>query len=110
VTSSPEFSLLVGSKFNYDFLSAKNSANPLAPAEKIKTLNKEKVWKILDAVLSVAWKTEAYRKKPALLETLSPKQKKTYAIITSLYEEQIKAHPATTKVIVLFEKSFKYYI
>jgi len=111
VTSSPEFSKLVGSKFNYHFLCAKNEANPIDPSERIKTLTKEKIWKIMDAVLSIGWKTEAYRRKPALMETLSSEQKKTYRIVTSLYEGQIAAHPADyKKFTALFEKSFKYYL
>jgi hypothetical protein len=111
VTSSPEFSKLVGSKFNYDFLCAKNAVNPPTPAEKIRLLDKEKTWKVMDAVLSVAWKTEAYRRKPALMETLTSEQKKAYDIVTSVYEGQIKEHPADYKKFTgLFEKNFKYYL
>ncbi len=111
VTSSPEFSKLVGSKFNYHFLCAKNEANPTKPAERIASSSKEKIWKIMDAVLSIGWKTEAYRRKPVLLDTLNSEQKKTYAVITSLYEEQIKAHPADyKKFTALFNKNFKYYL
>src|SRR3989344_4848099 len=111
VTSSSEFSVLVGSKFNYHFLSAKNAANAASPLEKIASLSKEKTWKIMDSVLSICWKTEAYRRKPVLMETLNAEQKKTYKIITALYEEQIKAHPADyKKFIALFEKNFKYYL
>ncbi len=111
VTSSPVFSKLVGSKFNYFFLCAKNEANPIPPSERIRTLAKERIWKIMDAVLSIGWKTEAYRRKPALLETLNPEQKKTYGTIKSLYEGQIKAHPTEYKKFTsLFEKDFKYYL
>lgn len=111
VTSSPEFSKLVGSKFNYHFLCAKNEANPTKPSERIASLSKEKIWKIMDAVLSICWKTEAYRRKPALMDTLNPEQKKAYNTITSLYEGQIRAHPADyKKFTALFEKSFKYYL
>ena len=111
VTSSPEYSKLVGSKFNYYFLCAKNGANPLKPAESIKSLSKEKVWKIMDAVLSIGWKTEAYRRKPVLMDTLNSQQKNTYAIVNSLYEAQIRAHPADyKKFTALFERSFKYYL
>lgn len=111
VTSSPEFSKLVGSKFNYQFLSAKNDANPAKPAESIKSLSKEKVWKVMDAVLSIAWKTEAYRRKPALMETLSAAQRKAYDTLTAVYEGQIKAHPDDYKKFTgLFEKNFKYYL
>ena len=111
VTSSPEFSRLVGSKFNYHFLCAKNNANTVNPSERIKSVSKEKIWKIMDAVLSIAWKTEAYRRKPVLMETLSSEQKKTYSTITSLYEGQLKAHSADYKRFgELFEKNFKYYL
>lgn len=111
ITSSPQFSKLVGSKFNYHFLSAKNNANPITSSERIESLAKEKIWKITDAVLSIAWKTEAYRRKPILTDTLTAKQKKTYKIITKLYEEQIKEHPADyKKFTTLFDKNFKYYI
>jgi len=111
VTSSPEFSKLVGSKFNFHFLSAKNNATPDKVSEKIEILTKEKIWKIMDSVLSIAWKTEAYRRKPVLTDTLNSEQKKTYKIITTLYEEQIKAYPAEYKKFTeLFEKNFKYYI
>ena len=111
VTSSPEFSKLVGSKFNYHFLSSKNAANPIKPSERIASLSREKLWKILDAVLSICWKTEAYRRKPVLLDTLTAGQNKAYATLLSLYEAQIKAHPADyQKFTVLFEKNFKYYL
>lgn len=111
VTSSPEFSKLVGSKFNYYFLCAKNEANPIKAAERIESISKEKIWKIMDAVLSVAWKTEAYRRKPVLMQTLNAEQKKAYDLITTLYEAQIRAHPADyTKFTALFEKNFKYYL
>ncbi len=111
VTSSPEFCALVGTKFNYYFLCAKNEANPIAPAERIESLSKEKVWKIMDAVLSIGWKTEAYRRKPALMETLNAEQRKAYAVVESLYCAQIKAHPADyKKFTALFEKNFKYYL
>lgn len=111
VTSTPEFSRLVGSKFNYYFLSAKNEAHQSDPSERIKSLEKEKIWKSMDAVLSIAWKTEAYRRKPVLTDTLNPAQKKTFKMITALYEAQIKAHPADYKTFTtLFEKNFKYYI
>ena len=107
----PEFSRLVGSKFNYHFLCAKNEANPTKPPERIASLRKEKIWKIMDAVLSIGWKTEAYRRKPVLMDTLNSEQKKAYNIITSLYEGQIQAHPADyKKFTALFEKSFKYYL
>jgi len=111
VTSSPDFSKLVGSKFNYEFLCAKNKANATQPAERIQTLSKEKIWKIMDAVLSIAWKTEAYRRKPVLMDTLNAGQKKTFDVIRSLYEDQINAHPADyKKFTALFEKNFKYYL
>lgn len=111
VTSSPEFSKLVGSKFNYHFLCAKNSANPAKPEERIASLSKEKTWKIMDAVLSICWKTEAYRRKPVLMDTLNTQQKKAFNIITALYDEQIKAHPEDyKKFTALFEKNFKYYL
>lgn len=111
VTSSIEFSKLVGSKFNYYFLSAKNESKLTKPVDIIKSLSKKKIWKIMDVVLSIAWKTEAYRRKPVLTDTLSLAQKKTYTTINSLYEEQIKAHPSDyKKFTALFEKNFKYYI
>lgn len=111
VTSSPEFSKLVGSRFNYYFLCAKNEANPVKSSERIASSSKEKIWKIMDAVLSIGWKTEAYRRKPALLDTLNSEQKKAYRLITSIYEAQIRAHPADYKrFTVLFEKSFRYYL
>src|SRR3989344_7874689 len=46
VTSSAEFSKLVGSKFNFHFLSAKNKANLAKPSERLESLSKEKTWKI----------------------------------------------------------------
>src|SRR3989344_4575536 len=111
ITSSPEFSKLVGSKFNFHFLSAKNMANPAKPSERIESLSKEKIWKTMDAVLSICWKTEAYRRKPALMDTLNTDQKKIYKTITLLYEAQIKARPAEyKKFTALFEKNFKYYL
>ncbi len=111
VTSSSEFSKLVGSKFSYYFLCAKNTANPVKPIERIASLNKLKIWKVMDAVLSVCWKTEAYRRKPALMESLTSDQKAAFNIITLLYNAQIKAHPAEYKQFSkLFDKNFKYYI
>jgi len=111
VTSSAEFSMLVGSKFNYYFLCAKNEANPINPAERIRLLSKEKIWKIMDAVLSIAWKTEAYRRKPALMETLDGEQKRIFDVVNTLYDAQAKAHPADYKKFkALFDKSFKYYL
>ncbi len=110
VTSSLEFSKLVGSKFNYHFLSAKNNANLAKPAESIKSLSKEKTWKIMEAVLSVAWKTEAYRRKPMLMDMLTSGQKKTFKVITSLYEAQMKAYPGDyKKFTALFDKNFNYF-
>lgn len=111
VTSSPEFAKLVGSKFNYYFLCAKNEANPVKTIDRLRSVLKEKTWKIMDAVLSVGWKTEAYRRKPVLLDTLSSEQKKAYGVITKIFEAQAKAHPADyRKFSVLFEKNFKYYL
>jgi len=111
VTSSLEFSKLVGSKFNYHFLSATNEATPIKPSVRIGSVSKEKTWKLMDAVLSIGWKTEAYRRKPVLLDTLTPEQKKAYNLVNSLYDEQIKAHPADyKKFTALFEKNFKYYL
>jgi hypothetical protein len=111
VTSSPEFSKLVGSKFNYYFLSARNNSNSSNNSERIEALSKKKVWKIMDAVLSIAWKTEAYRRKPVLMETLNPEQKKAYSIITTLYDEQIREHPADyNRFTALFKKNFKFYL
>lgn len=111
VTSSAEFSKLVGSKFNYHFLCAKNEANPVKPKERLATLGKEKIWKIMDAVLSIAWKTEAYIRKPVLMETLNPNQKKAFGTVKSVYEQQAKAHPGDfRKFRKLFEKNFKYYV
>ena len=111
VTSSAEFSKLVGSRFNYYFLCAKNEANPVTPSERIASLSKEKIWKIMDAVLSIGWKTEAYVRKPVLMDTLNPAQKKAFGIIKSLYDAQIKEHPADyKKFTALFEKDFKYYL
>ena len=111
VTSSPDFSRLVGSRFNYHFLCAKNTATPTKPSEIIKSLSKERVWKTLDAVLSVCWKVEACHRKPALAAPLSREQKKTYDALQSLYAEQAKAHPADYKTFTaLFEKNFKHYV
>ncbi|MFA6269239.1 MAG: hypothetical protein WC652_05455, partial [archaeon] len=93
VTSSPEFIKIVGSKFNFHFLCAKNNVSLVNPAEHIKALNKEKIWKVLDAILSIGWKTEAYRRKPVLMDTLNVQQKKTFSSINSIYEAQIKEHP-----------------
>lgn len=111
VTSSSGFSRLVGSDFNYLFLCAKNKANPVKPTDIIKSVSKEKVWKIMDEELSIGWKIEAYRRKPVLLDTLTSQQKKAYKLVNSLYEAQIKAHPADYRIFTaLFEKNFKYYI
>ncbi|MFA6213730.1 MAG: hypothetical protein WC717_00435 [Candidatus Micrarchaeia archaeon] len=111
VTSSPEFSRLVGSKFNYHFLCAKNEANPTKPMESVGSVSKEKIWKTMDAVLSIGWKTEAYGRKPVLMDTMGPEQKRAYKTLKSLYNEQIKAHPADyKKFTALFEKDFKYYL
>ena len=111
MTSSLEFSKLVGSKFNYHFLSATNEATPIKPAVRIGSVSKEKTWKLMDAVLSIGWKTEAYRRKPVLLDTLTSEQKKAYNLVNSLYDGQIKAHPADyKKFTALFEKNFKYYL
>ena len=111
VTSSPEFSILVGSKFNYYFLCAKNGANPIEPSKRIAAVSKEKIWKIMDAVLSIAWKNEAYRRKPVLMDTLDSEQRKAYDLVNSVYDTQIKEHAADYKKFsTLFEKSFKYYL
>ncbi|HQT45439.1 MAG TPA: hypothetical protein PLO51_05650 [Candidatus Micrarchaeota archaeon] len=111
VTSTPEFSKLVGSRFNYNFLCAKNEANPTKPKKKIELLDRDKRWKMLDAVLSIGWKTEAYQRKPVLMATLNREQKKTYKAITSIYDEQAKAHPSDyKKFTALFEEDFKYYL
>lgn len=111
ITSSPEFSKIVGSKFNYYFICAKNKANPVEPAKRLELLNKDKIWKLMDAVLSIAWKTEAYKRKPVLMETLNSEQKKAYSIVKSVYEKEIKAHPTEYKKFkILFEKHFKYYL
>ncbi|MFA5246872.1 MAG: hypothetical protein WC408_03205 [Candidatus Micrarchaeia archaeon] len=111
VTSSMEFSKLVGSKFNYYFICAKNEANPINPLVRIKSVSKEKIWKIMDAVLSIGWKTEAYRRKPVLMDTLCVEQKKVFKIVDSLYEKQAAAHPADfKKYSAMFEKHFKYYL
>ncbi len=111
VTSTPEFSKLVGSKFNYQFLCAKNNASAVSPQKRIQSLSKEKTWKIMDAVLSIGWKTEAYRRKPILMDTFNSEQKKTYATITLLYEGQVREHPVEyKKFTALFEKNFKYYL
>jgi len=111
VTSAPGFCKVIGSKFNYHFLCAKNAAASIAPMESIKAVSKEKISTIMDAVLSICWEAEAYRRKPILTATLTQKQKKIYDTITSLYEEQIKAHPADYKQFTeLFKKSFKTYI
>ena len=111
VTSSPEFSKLVGSKFNYHFLCAKNEATTITPLNGIGSDTKERVWKNMDAVLSVGWKMEAYMRKPVLMDTLNPEQKKAYTAITLIYAGQIEAHPADyAKFTALFEKGFKYYL
>ena len=111
VTSSPEFTKLVGAKFNYHFLCAKNEANGVKPSERLASLGKEKIWKLMDAVLSIGWKTEAYRRKPVLMNSLNAEQKKAFAIVNSLFDGQVKAHPADYKKFnELFEKNFKYYI
>jgi hypothetical protein len=111
ITSSSEFSELVGCRFNYQFLCAKNEANPIDPSERIKSLNKEKTWKVMDAVLSIGWKTEAYLRKPALMETLNSEQKKAFNQVNSVYKQEAKAHPADYKKFTsLFEKNFKYYL
>jgi len=42
---------------------------------------------------------------------MNKEQKKAYGIVTSLFEKQIKAHPADYKrFTALFDKSFKYYL
>ncbi|MCX6771244.1 MAG: hypothetical protein NTX79_04270 [Candidatus Micrarchaeota archaeon] len=111
VTSSPGFCKLIGSKFNYHFLCAKNVATSINPMESIKAVSKDKVLAIIDAVLSVCWEIEAYRRKPALMDTLTPEQKKTYSTITTLYEKQIRAHPADYKRFAeLVKKSFRTHI
>lgn len=111
VTSSAEFSKLVGSKFNYHFLCAKNTANPAKPKERIGTLGKEKIWKVMDAVLSIAWKTEAYIRKPVLMETLNANQKKAFGLVKSVYDQQAMEHPQDFKKFKgLFAKNFKYYV
>lgn len=111
VTSSPGFCKIIGSKFNYHFLCAKNVAPPIDPLKSIKPASREKNWKNLEAVLSIAWETEAYRRKPAFLNSMNPGQKKAYGAITSLYEKQIKEHPADyRKFSELFERTFRHYI
>jgi len=111
VTSSPEFSKLVGSRFNYHFLCAKNEANPIKAQQRLASTRKEKIWKVMDAVLSIAWKTEAYRRKPVLMDTLDSDQKKAFGIITAIYDAQTKAHPDDYKKFrELFKKNFKYYL
>jgi len=111
VPNSPEFSKLVGSKFNYYFLCAKNNVNPLTALNSLKLASKEKIWKNLEAVLSIAWKTKTYIRKPKYMLGLTSDQKKAYNSVTSLYREQAKAHPAEYKKFKeLFEKSFKGYL
>jgi hypothetical protein len=111
ITSSPEFSKLVGSKFNFYFLCAKNQVAPVDPQETIASASKDKTWKVMDAVLSICWKTEAYLRKPVLLDTLNPEQRKTFKMITEIFGKEKKAHPADYKrFAALFEKSFKYYV
>ena len=110
VTSTPNFSKLVGSKFNYYFICAKNDATTFK-SDSTGSPSKEKIWKIMDAMFSIGWKTEAYQRKPVLMDTLNSEQKKAYGIVTSIYAEQIKAHPAEyKKFTALFEKNFKYYL
>ncbi|MDO8554800.1 MAG: hypothetical protein Q7S22_08375 [Candidatus Micrarchaeota archaeon] len=111
VSGTSEFSKLIGSKFNYYFLCAKNEANLVKPSENIASVSKEKTWKVMDAVLSIGWKTEAYRRKPVLMDALTSEQKKTYAFVNSIYEGQIKEHPADyRKFIQIFDKNFKHYL
>ena len=111
VTSSQEFSKLVGSAFNYHFLCAKNEANTTKPGENLESVSKGKIWKTIDAVLSIGWKTEAYQRKPVLMDTLNPEQKKAYEAIRLIYAKQAKEHPADyKKFTALFEKDFKYYL
>ena len=111
VSSSPEFSKIVGSKFCYHFLCAKNEANPIPALERVRSLSKEKIWKNMEAVLSICWKIEAYRRKPAHMNALNLEQKKAYNALTSIYEGQIKAHPADYKKFAeLFDKGFKRYV
>lgn len=111
INSSPEFSRVIGSKFNYYFLCAKNDANPVPALARIKSLSKEKIWKNMEAVLSICWKTAAYRKKPPYMNTLSSEQKKAYGSITSIYDAQMKAHPADYKKFMeLIEKNFGHYV
>lgn len=111
VSTKPEFSKLVGSAFNYHFLCAKNGATPFEPKLHFKSLSKEKIWKIMEAVLSISWKVEAYGRKPPLLSTLCNEQKMVYKGILSLYSKQIKEHPADYKKYkALFDRNFKKYM
>jgi len=110
-TSSPEFSKLVGSGFNYQFICAKNEKSPINPQKSVTLVSKTKITRIMEAVLSICWETEAYRRKTSLVEKIGPEQKKAYRNITSLYDEQIKAHPGDyRKFTALFEKNFKTYL
>ena len=111
VTSAPGFCKLVGSKFNYQFLCAKNEKYPVTPGNSIKQVSKAKITIIMEAVLSICWETEAYRRKQAFVKAMSPEQKKIYAAVTVLYDGQIKTHPAEyRKFAVMFEKEFKSYL
>jgi len=111
VAASPGFCKLIGSRFNYHFLCAKNAAVPITPSESMGRISKEKVSTILDAVLSIGWETEAYTRKPMFLEAMNREQKAAYKSIISIYEGQIKAHPADyKKFTLLFDRSFKSYL
>ncbi len=74
-------------------------------------MNRGKAFSIELELVLIYWKTEAYRRKPILMDTLTAEQKKTFNLINSIYETQIEAHPADyKKFISIFEKSFKYYL
>lgn len=110
-TGNPEFSKVIGSKFNFCFLCAKNAANPVPASEIFSSLSRERTWKTIEATLSIGWKTEKFRRSADILKRLDQQQKKSFTALSSIYEEQIRSHPAEYRDFVsLFDKSFKYSI
>lgn len=107
VSRSQEFSSIVGSKFNYYFLCARNEANPFTPNERIGAISREKFWKTMDSVLSTGWKIEAYRRKPALMGELNNENRRRHSVVDSIYEAQAIAHPEDyMRFLKIFKKSF----
>jgi hypothetical protein len=106
-SSSPGFSKLVGTKFNYYIICAKNEAELSNSLDAITSVKMSYSWKLLDAMLSIGWKLEAYRRMPGLVGKLNEGQKRKFGLMMSIYEKEMGSHPAEyIRFSELFERNF----